>query len=147
MGSLHHRLPLCQIWWPQILQKCRYKVLHLSRDHVIKRSLNLVDAVTHTVSTLCKEDIIFPISIPISISMFTNYEYSAWTMCIWVLLLLQIHTKWRPDFNFLVYVSLTIYLMTIWLKKNTSIHSLNNIFNLLNENNSFVEHLNNSLNI
>ena len=31
----------------------------------------------------------------------------------------------RPDFNFQVYISLTIYLATIWLNKNASIHSLN----------------------
>ena len=37
--------------------------------------------------------------------------------------------------------------MTIWLNKNTSIHSLKNRFNWLNENNSFVEYVNNSLKI
>ena len=38
----HHKLPLCHVLWPQILQKCKNKVLHLTHDHVIKRSLDWV---------------------------------------------------------------------------------------------------------
>ena len=46
-------------------------------------------------SSLCqlKENVIFPIPIPIPISMFANYRYSAWTMCIWILLFFKIHAK------------------------------------------------------
>ena len=35
----------------------------------------------HYVTTLFKEDVIFPIPLPVSISMFTSYQRSAWTMC------------------------------------------------------------------
>ena len=56
-----------------------YKALHLLRDHVIKSLRNLVDAVT----TICREDVIFPISMSISISMFITHKHSAQTMCIW----------------------------------------------------------------
>ena len=59
-----------------LLRRCRYKILHLSRDDLIGSSRDLVDGVPH-LSPL-KEDVIFPIPIPIPIpiSMFANYQYS-----------------------------------------------------------------------
>ena len=33
----HHKLPLCQIWWPPDLQKRRYFVFNLSRDLIWPR--------------------------------------------------------------------------------------------------------------
>ena len=37
VGSHCPKLPLCHVWWPEVLWKCRY-VFHLPCDHVIKRS-------------------------------------------------------------------------------------------------------------
>ena len=42
VGSPHRKLLLCPVLWSLVLQKCRYKVLCLTCDHVIKMSCNLV---------------------------------------------------------------------------------------------------------
>ena len=50
-GVPHCKLSICQFWWSWALRKGWYKALHLPHDHVIKRSHNLVDAVTLTMSS------------------------------------------------------------------------------------------------
>ena len=91
LGCPHCKLPLCQVWWPQVLPKFRYKVLLLSSDHAIETSRDLEDAVPSLKSppysilvvlglaVKKREDVTFPfpIPIPMPISMFANYQHSA----------------------------------------------------------------------
>ena len=50
VGSSNLKFLLCQIWRLLVLWKCSYKVFHLSRDHIIKRSCEQLGGVPPTVS-------------------------------------------------------------------------------------------------
>ena len=45
VGSSNLKLILCQIWRLQVLWKSSYKIFNLSRDHIIKRSHDLVGGI------------------------------------------------------------------------------------------------------
>ena len=45
LGSPHHKLPLCQVWWPVVLWNCRYKVLYLSWSRDQKVTLLIIRSV------------------------------------------------------------------------------------------------------
>ena len=134
VGFFHCKLQLCQGWWPQILKKCRYKFFEFvtrPRDQKVTwlGMWGLPMVSYHP-------------------AKFDGHRYCG-RADIRLFICFSFKSMQNKDFNFQVYISLSIYLMTIWLNKNNYfVEYINNYFveyinNSLNQNNYFVECINN----